>query len=73
LLTGDPGAVLGTMYADRDPWYREVADAIVEVRPAHEEGDKPKWNLAEQVQAAFERARADQAGRLRGVEIELGG
>ncbi len=30
-------------------WYREVADAVVEVRPAHEAGEKPKWRIAEQV------------------------
>ena len=49
LLGDDPNAVLTAMYAERDPWYREVADAIVEVRPAHEAGEKPKWRLAEQV------------------------
>jgi shikimate kinase len=41
--------VLADMYAARDGWYREVADAVVEVRPAHEEGAKPKWRLAELV------------------------
>lgn len=49
LLTGDPADVLAEMYARRDAWYREVAAAVVEVRPAHEEGDKPKWRLAELV------------------------
>jgi shikimate kinase len=49
LLTGDPAEVLADMYAARDGWYREVADAVVEVRPAHEEGAKPKWRLAELV------------------------
>lgn len=48
LLAGDVDAkaVLAEMYAARDPWYREVADVVVEVRPAHEAGDRPKWRLA---------------------------
>jgi shikimate kinase len=49
LLSDDPLAVMQAMYETRDPWYREVADAIVEVVPAHEAGEKPKWRLAEQV------------------------
>ena len=49
LLTGDPATVLVGMYAERDGWYRSVADAVIEVRPAHEGGQKPKWRLAEQV------------------------
>ncbi len=53
LLTGDASTVLTRMYAERDAWYREVADAVIEVRPAHEAGEKPKWRLAEQVAAAL--------------------
>ena len=53
LLAGDPVEVLTRMYAERDGWYREVADAVVEVRPAHEAGEKPKWRLAEQVSEAL--------------------
>jgi len=49
LLTDDPGEVLGRMYSERDTWYREVADTVVEVRPAHEAGEKPKWRLAARV------------------------
>jgi shikimate kinase len=49
LLTGDPLEVLSGMYEARDALYREVADAVVEVRPAHELGSKPKWRLAENV------------------------
>jgi shikimate kinase len=49
LLADDPLAVLQQMYEQRDPWYREVADAVVEVRPHHEAGEKPKWRIAEQV------------------------
>lgn len=53
LLTDDPAVVLGRMYDDRDPLYREVADAVVEVRPAHEAGERPKWRLAERVVEAL--------------------
>jgi shikimate kinase len=53
LATGDPREVLTSMYEARDAWYRAVADAIIEVRPAHEEGEKPKWRLAEQVAEAL--------------------
>jgi len=49
LLGADPLAVMQEMYAMRDGWYREVADAVVEVRPHHEAGEKPKWRIAEQV------------------------
>ena len=49
LLGDDPLATLAPMYDARDPWYREVADLVVEVRPAHEAGEKPKWRLAETV------------------------
>lgn len=49
LADTDPAQVLGDMYVARDPLYREVADAIVEVRPHHEAGEKPKWRIAEQV------------------------
>ena len=54
LLDGaDPAEVLDRMYGERDAWYRSVADAVVEVRPAHEAGEKPKWRLAEQVTEAL--------------------
>ena len=59
LLGDDPLAVMQRMYEVRDPWYREVADATVEVRPAHEAGDKPKWRLAEQVVEALEALGVD--------------
>ncbi|MCU1370174.1 MAG: aroK [Ilumatobacteraceae bacterium] len=49
LLDDDPLAVMTQMYAQRDGWYREVADAVIEVRPHHEAGEKPKWRIAEQV------------------------
>jgi shikimate kinase len=53
LLAGDPAEVLGAMYDKRDGWYRAVADAVVEVRPAHDAGDRPKWRLAELVAEAL--------------------
>lgn len=53
LLSGDPETVLSAMYAERDPWYRGVADAVVEVRPAHAAGERPKWRLAQQVVEAL--------------------
>ncbi len=53
LLTGDPVEVFERMYAERDGWYREVADTVVEVRPAHDAGEKPKWRLAQQVVEAL--------------------
>jgi shikimate kinase len=53
LADADPAEVLTAMYDVRDPWYRDVADATVEVRPAHEAGEKPKWRLAEQVVEAL--------------------
>lgn len=73
LLAGDPAEVFDRMYAERDGWYREVADAIVEVRPAHEAGEKPKWRLAEQVVEALlavgrlDPARVVDATSVRGV------
>ena len=54
LLAGvDPAELLERMYAERDPWYREVADLVVEIRPAHEAGERPKWRIAEQVAEAL--------------------
>jgi len=67
LLTGDPAAVLADMYQQRDPWYRSVADAVVEVRPAHEAGEKPKWRLAEQVVEALV-----ELGVVGADEVDLG-
>ena len=52
LLAGDPIEVLTRLSAEREGWYAEVADAVVEVAPAHEAGGRPKWRLAEQVAEA---------------------
>lgn len=54
LADADPVEVFERLYAERDGWYRDVADAVVEIRPAHEAGTKPKWRLAEQVVEAIE-------------------
>jgi len=53
LLADDPLEVLTRLHAERDGWYREVADVVVSVRPAHEAGERPKWNLAEQIVTAL--------------------
>lgn len=49
LADQDPRVVFDQMYRDRDDLYRSVADAVVEIRPAHEAGVKPKWRIAETV------------------------
>ena len=69
LLTNDPAAVLTAMYSERDPWYREVADEVVEVRPAHEEGEKPKWRLAEQVVERLVARGEAEASALESSEV----
>ncbi|CAN5642030.1 hypothetical protein BH10ACT1_BH10ACT1_24410 [soil metagenome] len=53
LADADPEELFAALHLERDPWYRAVADAVVEVRPAHEAGEKPKWRLAEQVVEAL--------------------
>lgn len=53
LLAEDPLPTLTRMFADRDAWYRQVADIEIPVRPAHEAGEKPKWQLAETIAAAL--------------------
>lgn len=69
LLGDDALGVLTPMYAERDPWYREVADAVVEVLPAHQAGEKPKWRLAEQtVEHLIELGVVDPA-RVSTVEV----
>ncbi len=62
LVDADPVEVLGRLYDERDGWYRQVADAVVEVRPAHEAGEKPKWRLAEQVIEALQAEGVVPAG-----------
>lgn len=45
----DPRLVFEQLYTARDELYRSVADAIVEIQPAHLAGEKPKWRIAETV------------------------
>ncbi|MCU1499237.1 MAG: aroK2 [Acidimicrobiales bacterium] len=49
LADADPVELFTRMYGERDGWYREVAAAVVEVRPAYEAGEQPKWRIAEDV------------------------
>lgn len=71
LLDGkDPSQLFEEMYAVRDRWYREVADVVVEVRPHHEAGKKPKWRIAETVVDEL-LARGEVARRLPGSEVEI--
>ena len=53
LADADPVEVFERLYRERDGWYREVADVVIEVRPAYDAGEKPKWRLAEQVAEAL--------------------
>ena len=52
LLAGnDPRAVLERLYGDRDLWYRDVADEVLEVASFHEWGSSPKRAMAERIAA----------------------
>ncbi len=48
LIDDDVEATLGRLHAERDAWYREVADVVVPIEPAHQ-GEHPKRALAQQV------------------------
>ena len=50
LLAGaDPFEVLSGLYAERDPWYREVADAVIEVADLAEWGSRPRAAIAARI------------------------
>jgi shikimate kinase len=50
LLAGDdPRAVLERLHAEREAWYAEVADDVLEVGAFHEWGSQPKRAMAEKV------------------------
>ena len=49
----DPRLVFEQLYTARDELYRSVADAVVEIQPAHLAGEKPKWRIAETVVEAL--------------------
>lgn len=69
LLDGqDPDELFAQMYRDRDGWYREVADVVVEVRPHHEAGEKPKWRIAEAVVEALVDRGDVPASALEGMD-----
>ncbi len=68
LADADPAAVFDRLYAERDGWYREVADVVVQVRPAHEAGTRPKWRLAEQVAESLVALGAVDPARVVAVE-----
>jgi shikimate kinase len=57
LLAGDdPAAVLARLHDEREAWYAEVADDVLEVGAFHEWGSQPKRAMAEKV-AELVRAR----------------
>jgi len=50
LLSGaDSGDVLRRLHAERDEWYAEVADDVLDVCSFHEWGSQPKKAMAERV------------------------
>jgi len=68
LLAGTaPAEVLGRLYAERDGWYRDVADEVLEIGSFHEWGSQPKRAIAERV-AQLVRAREPGSGGDRSRE-----
>jgi shikimate kinase len=53
LLADDPRTTLERLFAEREGWYREVADIIIDVQPAFLTESKPKDRLAEEVVAGI--------------------
>lgn len=49
LAEGDPLAILTRLCAEREPWYREVADVVLPVAPVYRSADRPKRDLARMV------------------------
>ena len=50
LLAGEePLTVLTRLHAERDAWYREVADEVIEVGSFHEWGSQPKKAMAQRI------------------------
>ena len=41
--------MLSDLYAERDPWYREVADALIEVADLAEWGSRPCAAIAARI------------------------
>jgi shikimate kinase len=46
LLDGDPVGTLTRLADERRPWYEEVADARIDIRPAFRDQEKPKDHLS---------------------------
>jgi shikimate kinase len=46
LLDGDPIGTLTRLADERRPWYEEVADARIDIRPAFRDQEKPKDHLS---------------------------
>jgi shikimate kinase len=57
LLADDPRTTLERLFAEREHWYREVADIVIDVQPAFLTESKPKDRLAEEVVAGIVRCR----------------
>ena len=59
LLAGDdPLSVLTRLHDERDGWYREVADEVLEVGSFHEWGSQPKRAMAERIAELVQEATA---------------
>ncbi len=46
---GDATSTLARLHAERTGWYRQVADAVIDVAPVHQRSSRPKGELADQV------------------------
>lgn len=63
LIGADPATTLINLADEREAWYADVADAVIDVVPVHSQAERPKWVLAERVVAAI---RAHEAARAVG-------
>lgn len=61
LLADDPLKVLRELAEQRDPWYAEVADLVVDVDPVHQSGEHPKRRLAALVVEKLQEVTTDAA------------
>jgi shikimate kinase len=60
LVDDDPLGTLERLHRERDPWYREVADVVVPVEPAHQ-SQHPKKALAKLVAGLVEQHEAERS------------
>jgi shikimate kinase len=51
LIADDARGTLERLFAEREGWYRQVADVVVDVQPAFLAGPKPKDRIADEVVA----------------------